>query len=107
MFCYEPAVMRYRGTIIANPEWVARDCITITGDWFTPIRIIKKADIISGVKNLKVPKPIPKSIHLVKGSKGNDYVVIKEGAQWTCTCVGFQYHKDCKHIRAVKNDEHS
>lgn len=37
----------------------------------------------------------------VKGSKGNMYVVEKEGNKYTCTCTGFNFRGDCKHIQEV------
>lgn len=38
----------------------------------------------------------------VLGSKGEKYTVVKEGAKATCTCVGFQYRKACKHTAMIK-----
>lgn len=37
----------------------------------------------------------------VKGSKGNTYELTKTNGKWTCTCPGFEYRKDCKHVRAA------
>jgi hypothetical protein len=34
----------------------------------------------------------------VQGSKGNVYTVTQRGAGKTCTCPGFQFRKDCKHV---------
>lgn len=39
---------------------------------------------------------------VVKGSKGDEYLVTKEGNKTTCTCVGFQYRKACKHLEMIK-----
>lgn len=39
---------------------------------------------------------------VVKGSKGNKYLVTKEGTKVTCDCVGFQYRKACKHLELIK-----
>ena len=39
---------------------------------------------------------------VVKGSKGEDYVVTKDGSKVSCTCVGFQYRKTCKHLGMIK-----
>ena len=35
----------------------------------------------------------------VDGSKGNVYTVTRNGEKWSCTCVGFQFRKICKHIK--------
>ena len=40
----------------------------------------------------------------VKGSKGNDYLVIRQKGQYNCTCTGFQYRKTCRHIAEVGNE---
>jgi len=39
----------------------------------------------------------------VSGSKGNSYTVTEEHGLWTCTCTGFKFHGECKHIRSVAN----
>ena len=39
----------------------------------------------------------------VAGSKGNQYTVTQELGTWSCTCTGFKFHGDCKHIRSVAN----
>jgi hypothetical protein len=40
----------------------------------------------------------------VKGSKGNDYLVIRQKGQYNCTCTGFTYRKSCRHIAEVGNE---
>lgn len=35
---------------------------------------------------------------VVKGSKGNEYVVEKGEDGYTCTCSGFRFRGDCKHV---------
>lgn len=37
----------------------------------------------------------------VEGSKGNTYELTKTNGKWSCTCPGFEYRKDCKHVRAA------
>ena len=40
----------------------------------------------------------------VKSSSGSTYTVVKlDNGEYTCTCIGFKYHRKCKHIRQVKN----
>jgi hypothetical protein len=38
----------------------------------------------------------------VKGSKGNEYLVIRSKGQYNCSCPGFTYRKSCRHITEVK-----
>ncbi len=37
----------------------------------------------------------------VAGSKGAEYVVEKDGSVYTCTCPGFKFRGDCRHIKEV------
>lgn len=39
----------------------------------------------------------------VAGSKGAVYTVAEEHGLWTCTCTGFKFHAECKHIRSIAN----
>lgn len=38
----------------------------------------------------------------VAGSKGNVYTVKHSAGRWTCTCTGFEFRNQCKHIGQVK-----
>lgn len=40
----------------------------------------------------------------VKGSKGNEYLVIRQKGLYNCNCTGFQYRKSCRHITEVGNE---
>lgn len=40
----------------------------------------------------------------VAGSKGNVYNVVSKGGKWSCTCTGFQFRNQCKHIAEVKSN---
>ena len=65
------------------------------GTKFSDIEIIKP----------KEPKVVPyRSVHMVKGSSNSEYtVVIDTKLGNSCTCVGFQYHRNCKHIKNILN----
>ena len=39
----------------------------------------------------------------VTGSKGDLYIVTKRENEYTCTCSGYKYRGDCKHIKEVEN----
>jgi hypothetical protein len=46
-----------------------------------------------------------KGEHKVTGSKGTVYTVTEEpGGVWSCSCVGFKYHSECKHIRQLNSN---
>jgi len=47
-------------------------------------------------------KPVGLSEWQVNGSKGNTYTVKLIGEYYKCTCPGFKYRHQCKHIDKVK-----
>ena len=60
-----------------------------------------QSDIELTGRKLNVPSATWQK-HTVKGSKGKMYTVaIDEFNKSSCTCVGFGYHRKCKHIEQV------
>ena len=93
----------YSGKILPNPKWVSSDSICIsTGDTHFPFRIIDRERI------LELGEPVVAVVSrsdtfIVQGSKpGSTYTVTCDGSHWSCTCVGFGFRKDCKHVRECK-----
>ena len=92
----------YTGKILPNPKWVSSDSICIsTGESHFPFRIIDRERII------ELGEPVAVASHsetfIVQGSKpGSTYTVTRDGSHWSCTCVGFGFRKDCKHVRECK-----
>ena len=41
--------------------------------------------------------PAPEQI-TVQGSKGETYYLTEEDGQWSCTCPGFKYRGQCRHV---------
>ena len=37
----------------------------------------------------------------VKGSKGDEYKVTELNGSYSCTCSGFRFRSDCRHIKQV------
>jgi hypothetical protein len=37
----------------------------------------------------------------VKGSKGQTYFLSNPGGEWHCTCPGFSFRGECKHIKEM------
>ena len=105
VFYHEPSLVRYRGEVLPNPKHVPSDCIVISCDDFIPYRVIPRRDVVSigGQAQEYVAPPSTTQTWRVAGSKGAQYVVTQDAGRWSCTCVGFQFHKDCKHIREKKN----
>lgn len=62
-------------------------------------RTFKKVDTrIFGVR------PNPEAIE-VRGSKGNVYHVTKSDGRYICTCTGFQFRGQCKHVEQVEESQ--
>jgi hypothetical protein len=94
----------YSGKILPNPKWVSSDSICIsTGDTHFPFRIIDRERILE-LGNAPVAAVVSRSdTFIVQGSKpGTTYTVTRDGSHWSCTCVGFGFRKDCKHVRECK-----
>ena len=94
----------YSGKILPNPKWVSSDSICMsTGDTHFPFRIIDRERIMElGVSAVASSAPRSETF-IVQGSKpGSTYTVTRDGTHWSCTCVGFGFRKDCKHVRECK-----
>ena len=97
---------QYVGTIVPNLKGFGDDvfCMT-TGDPTFPVRVIEKArcNIYRNDYAAATVGPSAKKMFSVKASKpGHTYTVIYDGSHWSCTCVGFGFRKDCKHVRECK-----
>jgi hypothetical protein len=94
----------YSGKILPNPKWVGQDSICIsTGLAHFPFRVIDRERILElGIPASASSAPRSETF-IVKGSKpGTTYTVTRDGSHWGCTCVGFGFRKDCKHVRECK-----
>ena len=93
----------YSGKVLPNPKWVAQDAITLsTGISEFPFRIIDRERIVGLGEAVAVAAPRSETF-IVQGSKpGSTYTVTRDGSHWSCTCVGFGFRKDCKHVRECK-----
>jgi hypothetical protein len=95
----------YTGTIVPNLKGFGPDvfCLT-TGDPRFPVRVIEKARTTFYRADFESATVTSKSkTFIVKGSKpGVSYTVTNENSHWSCTCVGFGFRKDCKHVRECK-----
>jgi len=97
-----PDTEEFVGNLMKNPSWIGEDCICLsTGQKSFPFRVIPKSDIVSSTKHFTTAISNRKMFE-AKGSKGNVYTITKDGSAWACTCTGFGFRHDCKHIRAAK-----
>ena len=96
------------GQVVENDRLTPVGSFSITtGRREYPVAIIALRNvwkIEEAGKTLKasIKKNAPKTWK-VKSSKGNEtYTVTNNAGLWTCTCVGFQFHRRCKHILSKK-----
>lgn len=40
----------------------------------------------------------------ITGSKGDKYIVEKDGSVYNCTCSGFKFRGECRHIKEVESN---
>lgn len=100
-FSHMPQTYEFEGEVVATPKWVPYDAIALTtGNKSFPIRIIDRSNIISMDEEIVNGKKQDdtKKVFVVKGSKGNEYVVTVEGTAKSCTCQAFMYRRSCRHI---------
>lgn len=101
-----PKTTSITGKVVAKPHWVKdSSCFGffVAGSP-VPMRVIDVKDVIAidGLANFTAPETKVETFE-VAGSKGSVYTVTNEAGRWSCTCVGFGFRKDCKHIHQVKS----
>jgi outer membrane protein assembly factor BamB len=96
------------GVVVATPKWMANLAdLTLINSVTKAHNYIPKHKIVSigGVK-ITQPKVTADKVFQVASSKtGELYTVRQDGRtkRWSCTCIGFQFHKKCRHaIRAAE-----
>jgi ribose 5-phosphate isomerase len=85
-----------KGKVIVAPKGSSADSFAIQSNRLAVINLGKVIDIkfLSG-------DSVDIQSYIVKG-KGGQYQVIRNGQEYSCTCIGFKYHSKCKHITEIK-----
>jgi len=96
----------YENVTVLSPEkWMKTNQVKISSDTERmPFRIIDLRNIYS-VNNERIAPPKLVNIQRVKvaGSKGNEYtVMVEDNIAVSCTCQGFAYRKQCRHLKEVE-----
>ena len=106
IFYYEPSIIKYTCEILPNPKHISNDYIVISGNGFIPYRVIAKKDIVSinGKPAEYIAPTVIDRSWLICGSRGQHYTVKKTDYQWSCTCPGFSFRRECKHITSLQNE---
>jgi hypothetical protein len=72
-----------------------------------PIRIDtrgRKFKEVANTWNFDIKEPEPEGrVWEVKGSKGDVYRVLELNGNYTCTCSGFKFRGDCKHVKELSS----
>jgi hypothetical protein len=99
------------GNIIPSPKWLTSEQIAISNpahpNGFSIISISKITNIMTAdgaVIDIKPPTTDYKEWNFV-GSKGDNYLVIRSKGNYSCTCTGFQFRKQCKHVKEATDDK--
>lgn len=102
-YLHIPEFNTYTGTICPPTKGMDPTAVFLTtGDKHYPIRVIDRERIVSvGGKPIESVKITTKTF-TISGSKGNKYTVTKDGNHLSCTCTGFSFRRQCKHVNEVK-----
>ena len=101
-----PAYHEYEGKVLPSYKWLNDRQFCMSGDDSWPIRVIT----MDFVENLNILSGSTKEIKTdiktweVPGSKGNKYIVARNSQGWSCTCAGFQFRKQCKHVSELSTE---
>jgi hypothetical protein len=62
---------------------------------------------IGGVTVEKKPETKDRHFEVVSSKTGEKYQVMQNGLtkNWSCTCTGFQFHKKCRHVTRIMEQE--
>lgn len=99
-----PEYNTYTGRIIVNHKAIRPGQIGLTTDQKDfDMRVIDVNRIV-GFEDSVMAVPVLPEIKTwtVEGSKGKTYTVTLEYGRYTCTCPGFQFRHNCKHVDDIK-----
>ena len=68
-----------------------------------PLRIDRARRKFIELKQSPFKEVAESTLIKVEGSKGNVYYVDTQAKN--CTCTGFQFHGNCKHLKSVLNEQ--
>ena len=105
---FVPEFETFTGAYMTSPVWQKIQAINLaTGDAFFPMRALAMTDVVEIRRGSEiVPVPLPMaSDHSVKtwtinGFKNQVYTITEENGRRTCTCLGFNFRRACKHLDA-------
>ena len=101
----QPEITEYAGRVLDPYRWLTDREFCMTGDEAWPIRVMNLALIedIQFVSGTGQEIDTTAQSWQVAGSRGNTYTVNRSRSTWTCTCPGFQFRKNCRHISELRD----
>jgi hypothetical protein len=102
-----PDTYEITGKVAVKPHWLTDPdkFALIVPHTPVPLRVIDRRSVlaVNGASQAQVREAEDVETFEVAGSKpGSKYTVTRVGQAWSCTCVGFGFRKDCKHIHQAK-----
>mgnify|MGYP001253639811 CR=1 FL=1 len=102
-----PPTYEITGKVAVKPHWLTdpdRFALVVPHSP-VPLRVIDRRSVLAvNGASLEAAREVSDvDTYEVPGSKpGSKYTVTRDGKSWSCTCVGFGFRKDCKHIHQAK-----
>jgi hypothetical protein len=90
--------------VIPRYTWAEADTVCLLTDCDNvPNRVISISKILSAVKLGSSVAETPQTpTWAVAGSRGSVYTVRMEHKKLTCSCPGFQFRGQCRHIEQIR-----
>lgn len=100
----------YTGVVLPDESWFKPDQFKMTCDEphmdFRVMTLNSIVDLKVNGEDAELNEvEVSEKVVTVKGSKGADYwVTIKDGTPISCTCTGFSFRKQCRHLNEALGD---
>lgn len=98
------------GIVETATKFTPPNFVRLVTDFDSPVRIreiplhrITKLEYADGRTAGKEAAKDDTRTWVVEGSKGSKYTVVRSRNIWTCTCPGFQFRKNCRHVTELKD----
>lgn len=92
----------YLGVVIQNPKWIEFNSFALTtGNPDVDYHIVSANNVVDIQYLEGYPGRELNKSSSVETFKIKDYTVTKNKSSYSCTCVGYHYHRKCKHITQI------
>ena len=92
--------------LVTNLPWLKPDQIAVTNpnhpNGVSVIHLDKIISLKSNKATIKLDSDYKE--WTVTGSKGNQYLVIRQEGKYNCSCPGYQFRKNCKHVKELVSE---